>query len=90
MVYFMQPFIVMNFVNYALREKCPNTEFFLVRIFLYSVQIQENTDQEKLHIWRLFTQWWLFVFLGMMNVVNMGLYLPLLLLMMTVGRWFTV
>ena len=29
----------------ALREKCPNTEFFLVRIFLYSVRIQENTDQ---------------------------------------------
>ena len=52
----MQPFIIMNFVNYALREKCPNTEFFLVRIFLYTVQIQENTDQEKLHIWRLFTQ----------------------------------
>ena len=30
---------------FALREKCPNTELFLVRIFLYSVQIQENTDQ---------------------------------------------
>ena len=25
----------------SLREKCRNTEFFLVRIFLYSVQIQE-------------------------------------------------
>ena len=49
--------------------KCPNTEFFLVHIFciwtesgdllrksLYSVQIQENTDQEKLCIWTLFTQ----------------------------------
>ena len=39
----------------SLREKCPNVEFFLVRIFLYSVrkspysvQIQENTDQKKL------------------------------------------
>ena len=31
--------------TYALREKCPNTEFILVRIFLYSVRIQENTDQ---------------------------------------------
>ena len=31
-----------------LREKCPDTEFFPVRIFLYSVQIQENTDQKKL------------------------------------------
>ena len=30
-----------------LREKCPNTEFFQVRIFLYSVRIHENTDQEK-------------------------------------------
>ena len=43
-----------------LREKCPNMEFFLVRIFLYlnrirrftrkspySARIQENTDQEK-------------------------------------------
>ena len=31
---------------YTLREKCPNTELFLVRIFLYSVRIQENTDQK--------------------------------------------
>ena len=41
---------------YSLREKCPNTEFFLVRIFLYSVRIQENTNQKKLRIWTLFTQ----------------------------------
>ena len=42
----------------SLREKCPNTEFFLVRTFLYldSVQIQENMDQKKLRIWTLFTQ----------------------------------
>ena len=33
----------------AQREKCPNTEFFLVRI-------QENTDQKKLRIWTLFKQ----------------------------------
>ena len=31
-----------------LREKCPNTELFLVRI-------QENTDQKKLRIWTLFS-----------------------------------
>ena len=31
----------------SLREKCLNTDFFLVRIFLYSVQIQGNTDQKK-------------------------------------------
>ena len=29
-----------------MREKCPNAELFLVRIFLYSVQMQENTDQK--------------------------------------------
>ena len=28
-------------------EKCPNTEIFLVRIFLYSVRIQENADQKN-------------------------------------------
>ena len=41
-----------------LREKCPNTEFILVSIFLYSnwIQIQKNTDQKKLHIWTLFCQ----------------------------------
>ena len=32
----------------VLRENCPVTEFFLVRIFLYS-------DQKKLRIWTLFT-----------------------------------
>ena len=49
-------------LNSTLREKCPNTECFLVRIFLYlvsllyfpkspySVQIQENTDQKKLYL----------------------------------------
>ena len=42
----------------TLREKCPNTDFFLVRIFLYSVRILENTDQRKLCIWTLFTQWY--------------------------------
>ena len=30
-----------------LREKCPNTEFLLVRIFLYLDWIQENTYQKK-------------------------------------------
>ena len=43
---------------HALREECPNMEFFLVRIFLfsdrkslYSIRIQENADQKKLRIW---------------------------------------
>ena len=40
----------------ALSEKCPNTEFFPVRIFPHSVRMWENTDQKKLRIWTLFTQ----------------------------------
>ena len=49
-----------------------NTEFFLVRIFLYSVRIQENTDQKKLRIWTIFTQWISLFFLFEKNfrVVN--------------------
>ena len=42
--------------SFILREKRPNTEFFLVCIFLYSVRIQEKTDQKKLRIWTLFRQ----------------------------------
>ena len=38
----------------ALREKRPNTDFFLVRVFLYSVRIQENAEHIKLRIWELF------------------------------------
>ena len=38
----------------ALSEKYPNTEFFLVRIFPYSVRMWENTDQTKLRIWTFF------------------------------------
>ena len=32
-----------SYSDQSLREKCPNTEFFLVRIFLYSHWIQKNT-----------------------------------------------
>ena len=35
-----------NTEKHTLREKCPNTELFLVRIFLYSVRIKENTDHK--------------------------------------------
>ena len=41
----------------SLYEKCPNTIFFLLRIFLYSVRTQETTDQKKDRIWSLSTQW---------------------------------
>ena len=53
--------------SHSLREKCQNTEVFLVRIFThsdwirrdteYSVWMRENTDQKNLCIWTLFTQW---------------------------------
>ena len=44
------------FRKIVVREKCPNKQFFLVRIFLHSDWIQENTDHKKLHISTLFTQ----------------------------------
>ena len=34
-------------MDLAKREKCPNSEFFLVRILLYQVRIHENTDQKN-------------------------------------------
>ena len=34
-------------VQWTLREKCPNTEFFLVRIFLYSDWIRRFTELEN-------------------------------------------
>ena len=48
--------IIPEYYTFSVREKCPHTEFFLVPIFLYSVRIQENTNQKKLRIWTLFTQ----------------------------------
>ena len=41
---------IYNLSPWALREKCPNTEFFLVRI-------HEGTDQKILRISTIFTQW---------------------------------
>ena len=41
----------------SLCKKSPNMEFFLFRIYSYSEWIRENTDQKKLRIWTLFTQW---------------------------------
>ena len=38
----------------TLYEKCPNAE-------LLPVQIQENTDQKKICIWTLFTQWYFYL-----------------------------
>ena len=36
-----------QFMKSSLREKCPNTEFFLVRIFLYSDWLQEIRANKK-------------------------------------------
>ena len=41
----------------TLRKKCPNMEFFLVRIFLYSDWMQENAGQKNLRIWTFLMQW---------------------------------
>ena len=64
--YIWSPFLP----SYSLRRMCPNTELFwsvfscipieygdLLRKSPYSVRMQENTDQKKLRIWTLFTQW---------------------------------
>ena len=56
-----------------LREKCPNTEFFLVCIFLYSVQMQENTDHKKLWIWTLFMQCTRYSFTNMLTFSRLKL-----------------
>ena len=39
--------VCLPFQLLTLLEKCPNTEFFLVRIFPHSDGIRENTDQKK-------------------------------------------
>ena len=47
------------FAKCSLREKCPNTEFFLVRVFLYSDWIEEkfwNVSLETLIGVSIFTQ----------------------------------
>ena len=53
----------MRLLSNSLFEKCSNTKFFLVRIFLVglntersnSVRMWENTDQKKLRIWTQFS-----------------------------------
>ena len=37
--------ILCFWLYFVLREKYPNMEFFLVRIFPFSIQIRENTEQ---------------------------------------------
>ena len=44
-------------MSHPLREKCPNTEFLLIRIFPHSVRLQENMDQKKFRIWTLIMHW---------------------------------
>ena len=59
--------------NYPMNDHCFFTEFFLVRTSRigteygdllrkspFSVRMRENTDQKKLSIWTLFTQWMFF------------------------------
>ena len=44
-------------LNTKLREKFPDTEFFMVSIFPFLELTQESTDQKKLRICTFFTQW---------------------------------
>ena len=43
--------------SFALREKCPNTEYFLVRIFLYSDWIR-NSSCHTIRYARCVATWW--------------------------------
>ena len=45
-LYFHMRLYYFHLFKFSLREKFPNTDLFLVLIFLYSDWIQENTDQE--------------------------------------------
>ena len=83
--------IAIFYYYHPLREKCPNTEFFLVRIFLYSVglnthslRIQENRNKKKLRIWTLFTQW------SLMLLSLIALLITLWLLWLTFDFFFLV
>ena len=49
--------LLLNLWSLSLREKYPSTEYFLLCISPYSVRIWENTDQKKLRIWTLVTQY---------------------------------
>ena len=53
-----------------LPEMCPNTEFFLVRIFRY-------LDQKKLRIWTLFTQCVGFILLMFLVIIHRDVFIPL-------------
>ena len=46
-IYILLTFLHSYIYILTLCKKCPNTEFLLVRISLYSVRIQENTDQKN-------------------------------------------
>ena len=51
---YLRNFKILSFLGSygSLREKCPNAEYLSV----FSPNV-ENTDQKKLRIWTLFTQW---------------------------------
>ena len=49
-------FILAYFHCFPLREKCPNTEFFLFCILPYSSWTRRFTEKWKLRIWTIFTQ----------------------------------
>ena len=58
LLYFISIYVanMPSYFCHFLREKCPNTEIFLVRIFLYPVQMQGNAERKNLRVWTLFTK----------------------------------
>ena len=65
-IYFLKYTTTISSFIFTLHEKCPNMEFFLVRIFPHVdwicedkeyLRMLENTYQKKLRIWTLVTQW---------------------------------
>ena len=52
----------------------------ILRISPYSVRMQENTDQKKLRIWTLFTQWLFLILLPLLKILLSTLHMLELLI----------
>ena len=79
----------------TLREKCPKTELFLVRIYPYLDWIQEDTDQKKLRIWTHFTQWnlsggWYFQMIVVTSFLSTFIEDALLSILSNIWRIFSI
>ena len=52
----LEAYLKLSCTDFEKVSECEKSEIFLVRIFLYSARMQENTDQKKLRILTIFTQ----------------------------------